>query len=278
MARRLLIFVGTPGVGSYINAMANAVSKYDVERIILVNVIESPAGQLIDFGHFANDILRDTVRGLVDGVYREEKRDGTGYVETPVPEAKECEAYKKLKDVLDNRHSLDKVNYPFLTHDIERLKNEHGPDPIFDLSGAPKRVAIDILTACLAVGISDVMIFELENHMVKKSLSEKLFHNLKEADYKHVVLPRWEPLINNIKFFSIRQNRKQLRGAIFSILLSLSLIIGYQIVRVIFGDGNWFSWFLFIAIAALGLVGIKPIIDAGGGIGLLLSESRKKKI
>jgi len=279
MARSLLIFVGTPGVGSYINAMANAVSKYDVERIALVNVIESPSGQLIDFEHFANEILRDTLRGLVEGVYREAKRDGTGYQETLVPEAKECEAYKKLKHVFSNSHSLEKVSYPFLTHDIEKLKDIYGPDPIIDLSGTPKRVAIDILTACLAAGISDVMIFELENHVLTRSPQAKLYHNLKEGDYKHVVLPRWEPLINNIKFFSARQNRKQLRAVIISILASLILIIGYQIVRVGFGEGSWLSWFLIGAITVIGLVGgVTPIINAWGGIGLFLNESKKKKI
>lgn len=279
MGRSLLIFVGTPGVGSYINAMSNAVNKYDVERIALVNVIESPSGQLIDFEHFANETLRDTLRGLVEGIYREAKREGTGYQETQIPEAKECEAYKKLKHVFGNSHSLEKVSYPFLTHDIEKLKDTYGPDPIIDLSGAPKRVAIDILTACLAAGISDVMIFELENHMLAKSSQAKLYHNLKEEDYKHVVLPRWEPLISNIKFFSARQNRKQFRAVIVSILASLVLIIGYQIARILFGEGSWVSWFLIGAITVIGLVGgVTPLIDAWGGIGLVLSESRKKKI
>lgn len=121
MARPLLIFVGSPGVGSYINAMSNAVSKYDVDRIALVNVIESPSGQQVDFENFANKILWDTLCGLVEGVYREVERGGTDYRETPIPEAKECEAYKKLKHVFGNSHFLAKASYPFLTNDIEKL-------------------------------------------------------------------------------------------------------------------------------------------------------------
>lgn len=94
-----------------------------------------------------------------------------------------------------------------------------------------------------------------------------------------MVLPRWEPLINNIKFFAARQNRKQFRAVIVSILASLVLIIGYQIVRIRFGEGSWVSWFLIGAITVIGLVGgVTPIIDAWGGIGIVLSESRKKKI
>jgi hypothetical protein len=276
MARHLLVFVGSPGVGSYVNAMANAVSKYDIDRIVLVNVVESPSGQQVNFEDFANKILWDVLCGLLDGVYREPKRDGSGYREVPVPEAKNCDAYEKLKQIFGSAHELNKVKYPFLTPDIEKLKRVYGPDIIVDLSGVPKRVAIDVLTACLAAGISDVMLFELERPMGGQ---QALYHNLTERDYKHVVLPRWEPLINNIKFFSARQNRKQLRKVVISILASLVLVIGYQLVRVGLGEGSWLSWLFIVAIAIIGLVGgVTPILDAWGGIGLILNESRKKKI
>lgn len=151
----------------------------------------------------------------------------------------------------------------------------YGNDVIVDLSGAPKRVAIDVLTACLATGISDVMLFELER---PPRGVHTLYHNLKESDYKHVVLPRWEPLIDNIKFFSARQNRGKLRGVVISILAALILTILYQLAQIRFGANNWLSWLLVVAIAVIGLVGgISPIIEAWGGISLIWRAAKKEK-
>lgn len=276
MGRSLLVFIGSPNVGPYINAMANAVVKYDVDSITLVNIVESPSGQQVDFETFANKVLWDTLCGLVEGVYKELKRGSTSYQETSVPEASKSEAYKKLKHVFGNDHSLAKVCYPFLTEDIEKLKNTKGPDVIIDLSGVPKRASIDVLTACLAVGITDVMLFELE---VPSSGVQTLYHNLQEKDYTHVVLPRWEPLIDNIRYFSARQNRNQLLTTVISILVSLALIVGYQFVRIRYGEGNWSSWLLIVAISVIGLVGgVTPIVNVWGGKHFVLGGSRKKRI
>lgn len=276
MGRPLLIFIGSSGVGSYINAMANAVNKYDVNLIALVNVIESPSVQQMDFERFANKVLWDVLCGLVEGVFKEPRPDLSAYREIPVLEAKQCEAYKKLKEIFGSTHQLTKVTYPFLTRDIEELKNTYGPDVIIDLSGVQKRVAIDILTACLAVGISDVMLFELQKPI---GGPQALYHNLKKGDFNHVVLPRWEPLINNIEFFAARQNRSKLKTALISMVVSIGLILAYQLVRVGFGEGNWFTWILVIAIAATGLFGgVTPLMDVWGGLRLVLSYGKRKKI
>lgn len=276
MTRPFLVLVGSSGVGSYINAMANAVSKYDVDSIALINVIESPSGQQVDFEDFANKVLWDTLCGLVDGIYKEKDRQSSAYREVAVPEAKNCEAYKKLKQVFGSSHYLHTVNYKFFRNDIGKLKDIYGDDAIVDISGAPKRVAIDALTACLGVGLSNVMLFELEK---PARGIDTLYHNLKEADYEHVVLPNWEPLIGNIEFFSARQNRRKLWIAVSSILASIILTVFYQLVRTHLGEGNLISWFLVSAIAIIGLVGgVTPIVDAWGGIRLALSLDRRKKV
>jgi len=156
------------------------------------------------------------------------------------------------------------INYQFLRDGLEKLKNTYGSDVIVDLSGVPKRVAIDTLTACLAAGIEKITLFELEK---LGSPSELLYHNLKKGDYEHVVLPNWEPLIGNIRFFSVRENRQKLRSVVVSILASMLLLITYQVVSIFWGGMNWFSWLLVFAIAVIGLVGgITPIMEAWGGV------------
>lgn len=154
MARNLLIITGSSDVGSYINVMANSVSKYGVENIALVNVLGLPSGQQIDFENFANKALWDTLCDLVNGEYKGKDREGKDKV-FPVPE---CEAYNKLKHIFGISHDVKPVIYQFLRDDMENLKNIYGADAIVDISGALKRVAIDVLTACLAVGMSNVML------------------------------------------------------------------------------------------------------------------------
>src|SRR5437868_159258 len=214
MTSPLLVFIGSSNVGPYINVMANSVDKHDVDRIALINVLESPSGQQVDFADFDNRVLWDTLCGLVEGRYKDRGQ------EFPIP--KDCEAYKKLKHIFGNSHFLHTVNYQFLRNGIEKLKNIYGTDAIVDVSGVPKRVAIDILTACLAVGISNVMLFELKKPM---GGVQALYYALKETDYEHVVLPNWEPLLGNLEFFSARQNRRKLLTVVVAILISLLLTV-----------------------------------------------------
>src|SRR5437868_7148970 len=138
MARALLIITGSPDVGSYINVMANSVSKYDINQIALVNVLGLPSGQQVDFENFANKVLWDTLCDLVNGEYKGKDQEGKVKV-SPVPE---CEAYKKLKNIFANSHDIKPVIYQFLRDDMEKLKNIYGADAIVDISGALKRVAI----------------------------------------------------------------------------------------------------------------------------------------
>jgi hypothetical protein len=275
MARSLLVFIGSPAVGSYINAMANSVEKYEVDDIALIKVVGSPSQGEID-ADTVNQTLIDTVYGLVDGIYRELDQKALAYRESPAPKAKNCDAYKKLKNIFRDSYHVKKVNHQLLRENIEKLKDIYGANAIIDVSGATKKDAIDVLTACLAVGMRYVMLFELNKPPRGEAT---LYHNLKETDYEHVILPDWEPLVANIEFFAARQNRSKLTRALISILLSIGLILAYQLVRVGFGEENWFTWILVIAIAATGLFGgVTPLMDVWGGLGLVLSFGRRKKI
>lgn len=275
MDRTLLVFVGSSNVGPYVNAMANAVNKYGVDRIALINLVEPPSREQVNFIDFANTDLWNTVCGLVEGVYKWKDRKGKSHT-VPVPEAKGYEAYKKLWEKIGESHLLVKVRYKFLREDIERLREIYGADSIVDLTGTPKRIAIDILAACLAVGMSRIMLFEL-NRLFDNEV-ESLYHNLAESDYTHVLLPDSEQLMANIEFYSSRRNRSKLWRSVGSILAAIILIVGYQFARIDLGETNWFTWLLVVAIAIIGLVGgVAPLMDAWGGMRLLLSIDKKEK-
>ena len=257
MSKSLLVFVGSSNVGPYINVMANSVSTYGVDRIVLVNILSTPSGQQVNFVKFVNEILWNTVSDLIENKFESQ----TFQI------SKDFRAYKDLEQVFGKGHALDKVNYQFLRKDMERMSEIYGTDAIVDISCVPKRWAIDILTACLAAGMSNVMLFELKRPV---GGIQSLYHNLDEKDYEHVVLPNWEPLVGNIEFFSARQNRQKLWKVIISIVTSLILVIASQFVQIFFGVSNWFNLILVVAITVIGLVGgIEPIIEAWGGIHFL---------
>ena len=109
MANTLLVFVGSSNVGPYINAMANSIDKYEINRIALINVIDSPSGERVDFASFANTVLWETICGLVEGVYKWKDRFDRDHVEQ-VPEAMDCEAYKKLKYIFGNFRDSGRIN------------------------------------------------------------------------------------------------------------------------------------------------------------------------
>lgn len=116
------------------------------------------------------------------------------------------------------------------------------------------------------------MIFELK----KPSRGvNALYHNLKDGDYEHIVLPNWEPLIGNIKFFSAKQNRQKLFVVIASIIFSVLLTGVYLVGRINLGDGNWI---LIGTIAFVGFVGgVIPIVDAWGGMRDILPGGNRHK-
>lgn len=216
MGRTLLLFVAAPGVGVYVNVMASSVDKYNVDNIVLVRVIGYPSGELVDFAKFVKTTLPETISGLVEGVYKEFEP----YREKPSPETKDNKLYKKLNDIFVNSYHIETISYQLLGEDVARLKNVYGSRTIMDISGLPKRMSIDILTACLAIDIPYIMLFELKK---QARGIDSFYHNLSPLDYEHVVLPQWKALTGNIEFFSARQNRKNVWKVIGAILLSLVL-------------------------------------------------------
>jgi hypothetical protein len=170
MAKALVLFMGSPEVGPYVNAMAHAVDSFGIDRIVLVQVVGAPTGLQVDFDAFVNVELATVVSQLADGQFSEKAFS--------VPAG--FRAYSELKRVYGTERDLRRVNYQFLRDSLMELKALYGTESIIDISGLPKRVAIDVLTGSLAVGLERVMLFELKKR--GRGL-DALYHALHEADY-----------------------------------------------------------------------------------------------
>jgi hypothetical protein len=250
MARTLLMFLGSPHVDSYLNVMANAVDKCDVNQIVLLEVSNTPSGQPGDLASLEEN-LRKAVIDLADGKYKGQAFNvGMGVSE-----------YQNLKQVFLNARTVKKINYLFLREEVARLKVIYSTDAIVDVTGTPKRIAIDILAACLAVDMQYVTLFELR---IPAAGISALYHNIKNtSSYDVVVLANEAPLLSNIEVFSARQNRLKLSVVVSSILISILLTVLYQWGGIAFGQGNWFLVGALVFINFVG--GIVPIIDAWSG-------------
>src|SRR5437016_4714534 len=152
MTRPLLVFVGSDNVGPYINVMAKAVDKYNVDRIVLIDIVDAPVEWQVDYEKFVMERLPKTLADLVEGRYEGE------IFQIP----KDFHTYENLKRIFVKSKTTDEVNYQLLREAMAKIKDDYGTETIVDLTCIPKRIAIDILTACLAVGLSNVMLFELK--------------------------------------------------------------------------------------------------------------------
>jgi hypothetical protein len=253
MGKILFVFVTSPNVGVYINAMAHAVDMDKVDHFVMIDLLEAPIDKPYKFGDFVNGELWKAISELTAGSF-----NGKSLVLPP-----DFRIYEKLKECFGAAKDHRQINYQFLRQDLRSLKQTYGENVIVDLSGVPKRIAIDVLASCLAVGLKNVTTFEL-----KKPLRgvEALYHALSDADYEHVILPNLSPFLEGIESFSARQNRKKLLMVLGALGISAILTLLYQLGRKQLGDN---SWLLIAAVVLCDIFGVVlPILDAWGGLRL----------
>jgi len=69
MAKHIIIFVGSDRPGPYINVMAHALFKEQVERIVFVDIVGSPVNLRVGYEKLLNEILPKELDDLVAGTY-----------------------------------------------------------------------------------------------------------------------------------------------------------------------------------------------------------------
>nr|BBH94956.1 hypothetical protein KTA_31550 [Thermogemmatispora argillosa] len=253
MPRSLLLLVGSARPGAYINTIAHTVSKLEVNHIVMVNILDAPLGESNDFENLVNESLWKAINELANGMY------GNKQI------SKEMQGlYGSIRDIYTYRH-IERINYHFLREDISRLRKVYGAEAIVDITSLPKRVAIDVLAACLAEDMSRVMLFEL------KKQGGYLYHELSTSDYEYILLPDWAPLLSNIEVFSARRNRQKFISIVVTVFISLFIVVLNQL-----GLPGWGGWLMTALLICLNVVGaLFPLVEAFGGISFHLAFGRR---
>ncbi|WP_322480606.1 hypothetical protein [Thermogemmatispora sp.] len=253
MPRSLLLLVGSANTGAYINTLAYAVEQLRVEQIVMVNILYAPLGRPNAFEDLVNRELQGALSKLAQGRYESKQ--------IPLEKRK---LYGDISDKYEYRH-IERINYHFLRKEIRRMRNVYGEESIVDITSLPKRLAIDVLTACLAENMYHVMLFEL------KKQGGYLYHELEGNDYEYIPLPDWSPLLSNIEVFSARRNRQKFISIAITIWISLFIVILNQL-----GLPGWGGWLMAALLVGLNVVGaLLPLVEALGGINLRLAFWRR---
>jgi len=252
MARSLLVFIGSPNVDSYINAMSRSVDEYKIEEIVLIKVAGLRSLENIEANKVKKNI-ENAVLELVDGIYRDKG------VAIQAPGSKNFKNYEQVNDLFNRSLGIKTIESDSLRDEIAKLKNKYGQDTICDISGMPKKPAIEVWTACLAIGL-EVTFFELNR---KPSGADTLYHNLKPGEYTYVNSQDLSKtsVYYNIELFAAQKRRRKLM--VIAIAMSLSVIVVWgQQIAVISGY-TWVGGILAVIITILGLIGVPSFVEGG---------------
>lgn len=254
MAKVLLIFVISPNPDPYVNAMAHCVQLHGVDKIVLVQITEPPMPPMIhDFGEFLQEDMWRRIDGLARDQYVKRNPETKQFRETRMSLPDGFALYERLRQLFVDKDQA-RVNYQYLRQQMIELKRRYHPAEVMvDITGAPKRLAADILASCLATGIKDVFTFELKTE--RREPIGLLYHNLAPHEYEHVLLPSSAPLVANLTLFSMNQNRIRLTLVIVAILLSMF----FAVWNYWFGGRSLLLTSVLVAISAFG--GILPLVD-----------------
>ena len=276
-----IVFAITPNVAPYLSTITHGIYKLGVNHIVLVEIIDVPSGHLIDdFHEFRLQRLEKALLGLSKGEYYsfrynqhdQQWNENIESFEVPI----HFEGYNMVrqhcsKGKIDHRE----INYKFLRKGLDRIVREYENQGEYfvDLTCVPKRVALDGFTACISLGIEDVVAFELK---VPAKGKYTLYHNLKlESDFELLILPKSEAFLESLRKIVSNKNRPYLIIVIFSILVIAvtSFVIYYQ-----FYDKPEDKVFLtaLIALELIAVVsGIFSIIGSWESVSLFMKINKK---
>lgn len=174
MSRTLFVFLFSDRVDSYINAVAHAYDKEQVDAVCFVYVRGTPTG--------LTDILANTVFSTIANRLEELSRGG-------------AEIYQRIQARLLDRRLLP-LDYSSLRSGLSRELNKCGGANkcMVDVTGAAKGPAIDVFSVCLALGVRSIYTFELKNKPDPANPEKSLYHFLGPNDYSYTRLTETEPV------------------------------------------------------------------------------------
>jgi hypothetical protein len=248
MTNTLFLFLFTPQVDSYVNAIAYTRNSRDM-RIDAVKLLY--------------------VKGAQTGLTDEKASELSNGIWLRIENLREkSDVYREINESLLSRQLIP-IEYSDLKNSFDKLIKEQGNagSCIVDITGATKVPSIDVFSICLSLGINSVYTFELlKERNVKADDYDPmnfLYHSLCKGDYLYTCVSETEP-VKQSQSSILRKSSLFWYVGVFS--LFIMVISLYLIVTL--GSENMFIQVLNIAAAIAGLV--SPI--------LALSEQRNKRM
>jgi hypothetical protein len=244
MAKTLFIFLFSPQVDPYINAIAYTRREMKIDAVKLVYV-----------------------KGAKTGLDNEKASTIFNQIWTKIESLKnEAEIYKEINEKLLNRELMP-IEYSDLKIRFGQVVKKQGSlrNCIVDITGATKVAGIDVFSICLALGLKSIYSFELiKNRDTKASgynPNNFLYHALKEHDYSYTCLS---------ETIAVKSSQSSLlrKSALLWYVVTVSslvLIVSLYLLSTL-GSDNAMIQGLNIAAAVVGL--ISPIVA--------LAEQRQK--
>lgn len=235
-----VICVASPTVGTYINAVAGAYANEQCERFLLLAVTSPSIGYTkAELEAFVR-LLRGTLEDLSNGAYE-------GHV-ISYPSTRSV-VYGPLARRI-NDHRVCRASE--FSEIIGRLAAENNENLVIDISGLPKVEAIEVVYACIVLGIP-VFAFELHQKLHRNDPERDLYHALSVGQYSY-------PCITERA--SVRALRERLvsRGTVQKGILGTLGVLAASLVAVsvLIGPDNWFILGIGLASSAVGLFALLP--------------------
>lgn len=169
MGRTLLIFMLSPNVDSYVNAITYTCDRMNVNSVRLVYTadraavgdtsIEPGPGQAGAAELFKR--IKEKIEQLSNGYYVSYLPQGTSQAQ--LLRRQEGRAVYTIACKCLTDYELIRIDYPRLRKDLSQIIKRYGGSDncIIDVTGASKSLSVDIFSIALAIGAKHIYTFEL---------------------------------------------------------------------------------------------------------------------
>lgn len=193
MSKTLLVFLLSPNVDPYINAIAYSFAKMDVRRVRVIYVKGAEEDIDDSKANPVNTRIWQQIQSLAHGEYLQfPPLNQSVSPSLPLSPMQLSQAssgldiYRRINEELID-HDLIALNYSNLRNELKSLVKESGINNcVVDVTSASKDLSIDVFSACLALGIRSIHTFALKSKGVKKDPIASLYHSLAPAEYEYV--------------------------------------------------------------------------------------------
>ncbi|ASC70461.1 uncharacterized protein XM38_014000 [Halomicronema hongdechloris C2206] len=228
MLKTLLVFLFSPNVDSYINAISYAYENMGIEAIKLIHIKGTETG--------ITDSEASNISSKIWGRLGDLSSRFSG-------------VYKQINEQLLKRELIP-IEYSNLKRELYQvIKSQKNTKWIVDLTTAPKRPSIDVFAVCLALGIESVYTFELKPKYDPNRSDDFLYHVLNETDYSYTCLSKTDPVRNSQSSLLRKSYLLWYVGAISLVVMLISLIVFITI-----GPESSFIQGLNLTAAVVGLI------------------------